>query len=397
MNDKKERSIAKALSSVGALIKKIRRDRDVIYGNKDLEHLYTFKDFPVFMGCTKDQECKNDLLSDLCCHISKKSGLIQLNPLLPSSVIYQSEHGSGTVGKSWKDHHAAFAEFVCRSRIGKVLEIGGGHGILAQEVQQINGDLDWTIIEPNPIVIPDSNVEVIRGFFDEKFNSKEKYNTVVHSHVLEHAYDPNAFVGHISSLISDGQLIFSIPNMDVMIEEGYGNCVNFEHTFLLGEPFVEYLLSKHGFRIVEKEYYKEDHSIFYLAVKDDSVPLFQIPPSTYHKYTRLYKEYIRSHISDVAEINNAIKNFDGSVYLFGAHVFSQLLISFGLDTTNIVSILDNDSSKSGKRLYGTQLLSHAPQILEDCPNPLVILRCGAYNEEVKEDILTNINDRVKFI
>ena len=34
-------------------IKAIIRDKDVIYGNKDLETLYEFKKFPVFMGVTK--------------------------------------------------------------------------------------------------------------------------------------------------------------------------------------------------------------------------------------------------------------------------------------------------------------------------------------------------------
>ena len=29
----------------------INRNKDVILGNNDLEDLYTFNDFPVFMGC----------------------------------------------------------------------------------------------------------------------------------------------------------------------------------------------------------------------------------------------------------------------------------------------------------------------------------------------------------
>ena len=40
-------------------IKKIFRNRDIIYENEDLEHLYNFKNFPVFMGCT-DQPIEKD-------------------------------------------------------------------------------------------------------------------------------------------------------------------------------------------------------------------------------------------------------------------------------------------------------------------------------------------------
>ena len=57
-------------------MEKIVRDKDVVYGNKDLEHLYTFKDFPVFMGCT-DEASTDDVLADMSWHISKKSGMIR--------------------------------------------------------------------------------------------------------------------------------------------------------------------------------------------------------------------------------------------------------------------------------------------------------------------------------
>jgi hypothetical protein len=41
--------------------------------------------------------------------------------------------------------------------------------------------------------------------------------------------------------------------------------------------------------------------------------------------------------------------------------------------------------------------SKNPKILKDIPQALVILRAGVYNEEVKNDILTNINPNIKFI
>ena len=85
------------------------------------------------------------------------------------------------------------------------------------------------------------------------------------------------------------------------------------------------------------------------------------------------------------------------MYLFGAHVFSQYLISFGLETDNIVSLLDNDSNKHNKRLYGTSLMCYAPSVLKDVKNPIVILRAGVYNDEIKKDILQNINFNTIFI
>lgn len=149
--------------------------------------------------------------------------------------------------------------------------------------------------------------------------------------------------------------------------------------------------------ILDKAYYKDDHSIFYAAEKiHDTIP-HEINEGTYGKYKGLFEEYISDHLDDVNTINGIINDTSVPVYLFGAHVFSQYLISFGLDTTNIVGLLDNDTSKAGKRLYGTELYSDSPKILKDIPEAIVILRAGVYNEEIKKDIIENINPNIKFI
>ena len=87
----------------------IFRNSDVVLKQKDLINLYRFKKFPVFMGCT-NQEKKLDLLADMKWSISKESGAIQLNPLIPLEVIYKEQHGSGCVGDLWSQHHLAFAK-----------------------------------------------------------------------------------------------------------------------------------------------------------------------------------------------------------------------------------------------------------------------------------------------
>ena len=89
-------------------MKFIHRNNDVIQGKKDLEDLYCFKNFPVYMGVSNNDP-KHDLLVNMNWQISRSSGAIQLNPLLPLDVVYKEEHGSGTVGKLWNEHHKNFA------------------------------------------------------------------------------------------------------------------------------------------------------------------------------------------------------------------------------------------------------------------------------------------------
>jgi hypothetical protein len=375
----------------------IARDNDVIFGNNTLEDLYTFKNFPVFMGCV-DQPKSKDLLADMSWKISKESGMIQLNPLLPLEIVYSAEHGSGTTGKAWDEHHEAFAQFIGKCYPKNILEIGGLHGILAQKYIDMYSNINWTIIEPNPSVPEHLPVNVIKGFFDNNFTSDKKFDTIIHSHVLEHIYNPDEFMEHQSSFMKEGDiLLFSIPNMEVMLQNNYTNCINFEHTLYLTEPYVEHFLNKHNFLIINKMYFKKDHSIFYCARKDNNLPKKNLPEDLYIKNKQVFENYIKNHIDDVKNINDIINKTNLPVYLFGAHVFSQYLISFGLDTSKIVCLLDNDLKKENKRLYGTDLISKSPKILKDIPEALVILRAGVYNDEVKNDILNNINPNITFI
>jgi 2-polyprenyl-3-methyl-5-hydroxy-6-metoxy-1,4-benzoquinol methylase len=374
----------------------ISRNNDVVLGNNDLEDLYTFKSFPVFMGCT-EQHPTEDILANMSWKISKESGMIQLNPLLPLDVVYSAEHGSGTTGKAWDEHHSSFAEFVYKFKPKSILEIGGLHGILAEKYLKLDNSVDWTMIEPNPTVDPNLPIKVIKGFFNDKFVSEEKFEAVIHSHVLEHVYNPDEFMSHKSSFMNDNDLlIFAIPNMQVMLESNYTNCINFEHTLYLTEPYIEYFLNKYNFELVEKQYFRKDHSIFYCARKTNNI-LANLPGGLYKKNKSTFQKYINTHLDDVNKINEIVSKTNLPVYLFGAHVFSQYLIAFGLDTSKIICLLDNDIKKENKRLYGTSLISKSPKILKDIPEAIVILRAGVYNDEVINDILNNINSNITFI
>jgi hypothetical protein len=330
--------------------------------------------------------------------ISKQSGMIQLNPLLPLDIIYSTEHGSGTTGKAWDEHHTSFAEFIYKFKPKSILEIGGLHGILAEKYLKLDNNVNWTMIEPNPTVDPNLPIKVIKGFFNDEFTSNEKFEAVIHSHVLEHVYNPDEFISHKSSFMNNGDLlIFTIPNMEVMLANNYTNCINFEHTIYFTEPYVEYFLNKYGFELIEKTYFKTDHSIFYCVRKISNLTPTALQNGLYKKNKLVFQNYIESHLNDVNQLNKTILETDLPVYLFGAHVFSQYLISYGLNTKKITYILDNDKKKQEKRLYGTKFIIKSPKILANYDKPLVILRAGVYNKEIKNQILKEINKETSFI
>lgn len=376
-------------------MKLIKRKASILSPNENMEHLYTFPNFPVFMGCVNHPK-DEDLLVDSIWDIGVSTGLIQLKHLIPLDILYKQSHGSGDIGRIWDEHHKNFAAFIAKYNPNSVLEVGGGHGRLAKLYEE-HSNIPWTIIEPNPTPEEDSNVIWIEGFFDSNFVSNSNYDCYVHSHVFEHIYEPYQFMEDLGKTTKDGdKLIFTIPNMQEMLKRNYTNCLNFEHTYFLTEPYIEYLMSRYGFKILEKNYFMDDHSIFYAAVRDSKVKPSQLPKNLYSKNKKLFMKFIKSHKEMINNYNDNLKSVNSPIYLFGAHVFAQFLIQMGLDISKVVSILDNDNNKQGKRLYGTDLMVEPPSVLADVKSPIVILKAGVYNQEISEDIKLNINSSVIF-
>lgn len=376
-------------------MKLLERNLDLLTGSSNMEDLHSMRNFPIFMGCVEHSESE-DIVADLTWQISKDSGFIQLKKVIPLDYLYNKNH-SNSVGEVWNEHHRKFSYFLSKSKPSSVFEIGGGRGILSKEYKKY-GEIPWTILEPNPLPIEGCDAKFIKGFFDDKFLYDEYFDTVVHSHVFEHIYELNQFMHHLASMIAEGKkLIFSVPNMQAMLERYYTNCINFEHTVFLTEPYIDYLLSKHGFKLLNKEYFMHNHSIFYETTRDSTIKPIDLTPNLYEKNKFLYNSYVKYHKDLISDINQKIDKADASIYLFGAHVFSQYLIEMGLNISKVVSLLDNDPFKQGKRLYGTSLMVQSPETLQNVKSPIVILKAGAYNIEIKNYILENINNSVIFL
>jgi len=102
---------------------------------------------------------------------------------------------------------------------------------------------------------------------------------------------------------------------------------------------------------------------------------------------------VQETLREILDLDYSKKN----TFIFGAHIFTQYLIKFGLDEKLFSNILDNDSRKIEERLYGTDLIVKSPKILKDIENPILVLKAAQYNEEIMKDILENINPNTKFI
>lgn len=369
----------------------IPRNHNVITLENTLEKLHTFSGFPVYIGCV-DEDRKQDILADLSIAICKKTGIIQLDKVLPLDIVYSKYH-SEALGGLWNEHHLSFVDFVNKYKPFDVLEIGGSNGFIAKEAIKKNKEIsNWIIVEPNPAYDGDEKIKVIPKSFDQDFIYPGKVDCIIHSHTFEHIYEPALFMKHIGEFMDKNTYqIFSVPNLQKYLFNKQANWINFEHTVYLSEHYIDYLLILNGYEILEKKYFYE-HSIFYATRKISHGYSDAKIINKYDENKKLFYDFLMYYQNLINEYNFKISSYQGDVYLFGAHIFSQFFMLMGLDN-RVKGVLDNSTLKEGKRLYGTDLKVYKPDVINNKNNVMVILKVGSYQDEVRNQLL-NINNKV---
>ena len=175
--------------------------------------------------------------------INKSSGSVQIDPKVPLKKLYFKSHGSGTIGQTWKNHHRSFFNFISKNFKGTIIEIGGGHNSISEEVINLKKKNNYKLIsfDPNGKNKKNSNHYLIKDFFSKKYSKKwqTKIDMIIHSQLFEHVYDPNLFLKNVyDTLKNDAFHIFSVPNLKLMIQKGYANAMNFEHPYFLEEKMI---------------------------------------------------------------------------------------------------------------------------------------------------------------
>ena len=374
----------------------IVRKHSLLDSSSKLEHLHTFRNMPVSNGCTTNSK-SDDIVMDQIWDICKNTGLVQLRELAPLDLVYKFPHNDG-VGNTWENHDMELCNFIDEMNLKKVFEIGAGNGRLGKLYLSKNTTNHWTALEPNhsydEIVMP--NLVHLREWFDLNYKIDKHYDAIIHSHVLEHSYDPTSFLKSIYEQIDNDTLhIFSIPNLLYFIKKKFTNGLNFEHTVFLTEKIVDNILNTVGFEIVKKHYYHEFPCIFYVTKKSEPKEV-TYSKSIYQENKKVFLDYVDGQFEDIKKLNDKISKFDGEIFLFGGHIWAHYLIFNGLRVDKISCLLDNSKMKQGKRLYGTSLKVKSPKILKGRENVAVIVKAAQHSREIKDDIYNNINNKVIF-
>jgi hypothetical protein len=254
--------------------------------------------------------------------------------------------------------------------------------------------MKYAIIEPSPSSIP-SEVTLIQDYIENRLDLVARAKVIVHSHLIEHLYEPAKFIRNLGELIPQNSYMYiSFPNIEKLIKTGGTNSLNFEHTYYLYPSQLQYILEKNSFLVEELTSF-EEHSYFIRCRKTNNLRADNNIPNI----TKFIEDFDRMWDNLnllVKKLNEISIEPKGKIFLFGAHVFSQGLISLGLNLTHISGVIDNAPEKQGQRLYGTDLLVFSPEIVRGVQNCTVILKASHYQEEIKSQLLA-INPSVCII
>jgi len=376
-------------------MKIIKRNSCISCGSLLQDKRYV-RDFPIFMGTTIEPK-EDDLKADMIFAECVGCGCIQMRNLIPLDILYKNSHNH-SVGKTWQIHHKQFSEFVLKHAKGDVVELGGAHLILAHHLEQSDDINSITVYDTNITGETTSDkIKTVNGLFD--FDTVEnQVDAVIHSHVIEHLYEPMKQVKDMAKGIKEGgMMIVSAPVIDKMMEDGFTNAMNFEHTYGLTKKLLYWILLNAGLRIVEQHDFSE-HCVFVAAIKDGYYPYDLDITDSIRCKNSYFTKFIQEQDAEVERINTLLEGEDSKqTFIFGAHIFTQFLTKNGLSEKLFSCALDNDLKKQGQRLYGTDLFVLSPKVLKCFEQPIVVLKAGQYTEEIKKDILENINSNTRFI
>jgi len=377
-------------------MKMIKRIRCVLCESKYLKSYRKLVKFPIYMGVT-DRPVSSDVFMDQEWSICENCSCLQLSSLVPLDLLYSINHSVEAVGKVWQTHHEEFAKIIVRNLPTSICEIGGSHGYLARIIARNLPGIKYLMIEPSP-TFDDNRIDIVKGFFEDNYEKVSGFDSIIHSHVLEHLYEPLKFMNKMNENITDSSNIhISIPNISALLLKFGSNALNFEHTYFLNLENLGFMAGKTGFRILHVENYI-DHSFFVtlkkVAKQRVEVEQIKVTNETSIKYFDSLWDGLGKFVEQAKmKINNQPEIL---TYIFGAHVFSQSLHHLGLSQCDIAGILDNAKIKVGKRLYGTPYEVFHPEVIRNLSKVRVILKTASYQSEIKRQLI-ELNSKVEII
>ena len=235
----------------------------------------------------------------------------------------------------------------------------------------------------------------------EEYQSDDKFDLIVATHILEHLYTPDIVLKNIKkNLSNDGLLLIEVPLWEREDLQPLG-VLSFEHLNYFCEDTLSRILQESGYDIIHisKNYNINHYPVITIIAKvgvnkkqvyDTDVDVIK------EKNKKLLTSYLkREHVFWKEKEKNIISqsNIFVPTYIYGGGIHTSQLLSM----TNIVgkltitAIFDGSITKQGKHIFDINILP--PEIIKKIPSGSnIIISSKVFELEIEKRIFSYRND-----
>tara|TARA_Y100000741_G_C18250689_1_gene557183 strand:- start:1044 stop:2201 length:1158 start_codon:yes stop_codon:yes gene_type:complete len=349
----------------------------LFFGATPLENLNKIKYYPL-----KISKCRN-------CDLVQQVNLLNQNII---NSIYTADYyncsSTTTSGLLKKEKHF-FVDFLQSGKIkkGNVLEIACYDGYVLNLLKKDG----WKVYgcDPNPMVkFAQKNLGkkfILKKMFTKKSFGSKKFDIIFFRNLLEHLYDTSKFLKIVKSkLTSNGSIYIEVPNIYNILDGSVFGSFFHQHISYFSIETLEYLLNKNGFKI--ERYYAGD----FLIVEAKNNNFVNAKPINRKKINRYMKSYKSTYVSYTSKLKNFFEDpKNKNICLFGASSQSTSIINILKERykEKIKYIIDNDVSKIGNYMVGTNVKISSPKNLLNKNLDCILIMSFMYFEEMKKNLL----------
>jgi len=346
---------------------------------------FTIKNYPITPS-SNTLPAESDEFDDCEIGSCKECGAVQLLTLVDPVKLYKNSHNSTENTPTWKEHHRLFSDFVADgSTATDILEIGGNSGVLYRLLRDRLPK--YSILDICDSKNRPTDVRFIEGNC-EAFDFTG-FTHLILSHTFEHLYSPAKFVENLANARIQSVCI-SIPNMEQLYNSRNISILHNEHTYFVAENEIKYLFSTFGYACKRLMHFKK-HSTFYEFI-----------PARCEVFPTLTNTVKADDICKIfSEFETSIRRvkIDKPCFICPAGHYGQKLYYYLRPFSKYIQgFIDNDTSKHGLRVYGTDAYVYAPDILlkHHATSITVILYAGPYTDELKLQ-LSSLHPSIEYV
>jgi len=353
----------------------MNRAECVVCNSNKLTTVFTLKEYPI-TSSSSDLPSSTDEFQDCIFARCTVCNSVQLTSLIDPIKLYSRAHNSTEDTPTWKEHHRLFANFILQHNTSNsLLEVGGSSGTLYKLLS--DAIPNYTIMDICDSTRRPPEVRFIQGNC-ESFDFSG-HSSIALSHTFEHLYSPLKFIKNLYDSKVHSVFI-SIPNMNQLCLSENISIIHNEHTFFVGDSEIKYMFSRFGYSC-EASYDFKTHSRFYHFIYNN------IPPISFI-----------SNIDTATTIVNVLSNYekkmkdiyiDTPCFICPAGHYGQKIYYYLKRFTHLIKgFIDNDISKQGLRVYGTDAYVYSPDILTKYQDTTIhiLLYAGPYTDELKAQL-----------